>query len=130
MYTVINSITSQEIRLHNMFRCSSIFPDLELGENEQVAFIPNTLIEIINSAYECIITVDSSCTATAITITKTIEQWRQENPLPIPPKTELELLQEENEVLKTRVIRSEQIAAETSLAQQELLELLINMEVI
>jgi len=40
------------------------------------------------------------------------------------------LLQEENEVLKTRVIRSEQIAAETSLAQQELLELLINMEVI
>ena len=48
----------------------------------------------------------------------------------IPPKTELELLQETNETLKIRVAQAEQIAIETSVTQQELLELLIEVGVI
>jgi len=79
MYTIINKYTGQEKRTHEMFRCSNIFPDLVLEENERVVFVPNELIEQLNDAYECIIAVDEEGTATEVTITKTIEQWRQEN---------------------------------------------------
>jgi len=130
MYTIIEKNTGQEIRSHNMFRVSAPFPGVELGENERVAFIPSELIEQLNNAYECNITVDQEGVATNITIEKTMEQYWQDNPPAEPEPTELEILQEENELLKTRVIRAEQIAAETSSAQQELLELLINMEVL
>jgi len=63
---------------------------------------------------------------------KEIAQMELEASLPpvIPPKTELELLQEENASLKGRVIRAEQILTTNTIVQQELLELLIDMEVI
>jgi len=59
-----------------------------------------------------------------------IDPGENEPYIPILPKTELELLQEENASLKVRVVRAEQVASETSLAQQELLELLIEVGVI
>jgi len=48
----------------------------------------------------------------------------------IPPKTELEILKEENESLKTKVVQAEQVASETNTTLQGLIELLIDMEVI
>ena len=45
------------------------------------------------------------------------------------PKSELELLQEQNEKLKIEMAEAKQIASETSLTQQELIELLIEMGV-
>lgn len=50
---------------------------------------------------------------------------------PVPPqsKTELELLQEQNEKLKVEMAEAKQIASETSFTQQELIELLIEMGV-
>lgn len=92
MYTVINSISGEEIRSHYMFRCSNIFPNLILANDEQVIFIPDLLVEEINSAYECSITVDEEGVATVITVTKTMEQWKQENPLPPQEPTELDYL--------------------------------------
>jgi len=90
MYTIINSATGEEIHYHNMFRNPDIFPNLELGENEKVAYIPDELVSTLQSSQECIIAVDEEGTATSITVTKTMEQWRQENPLPIPPKSDAE----------------------------------------
>lgn len=87
MYTIINKTTGQEIRTHDMFRCSAVFPNLELAENEQVAYIPEELIETINSAYECTITADEEGTATAITITKTLAEWQAEQPAVTPDPT-------------------------------------------
>ncbi|NLE06855.1 MAG: hypothetical protein GX638_18915 [Crenarchaeota archaeon] len=92
MYTVIDSV-GKEIRTHNMFRVSEPFPGVELAEGEQLVEVPDTLLSQINSAYECIITVDAEGTATGITVTKTMEQYRQENPPPPMPPTETERLE-------------------------------------
>ena len=91
MFTVIDKLTGNEIRTHSMFRVGSLL-GVQLAENEQLAYIPNDLIEQLESAFECSITVDENGMATAITVTKTLEQWRQENPLPPQPLTEIEQL--------------------------------------
>ncbi|MEG6521152.1 hypothetical protein [Desulfotomaculum sp. 1211_IL3151] len=94
MYTIIDKNTGQEITMHDMFRVSEPFPGLKLADNEIVVFIPDDspLFTEIQTAYECIITVDKTGTATAVTVTKTFEQYWQENP-PSPPKpTEIDYL--------------------------------------
>lgn len=85
MYTVINKTTGVEIITHDMFRISAPFPGIKLNEDEQLVFIPDTLLSQITDAYECIIDVDVDGVATGITVIKTMEQYRQENP-PAPPK--------------------------------------------
>lgn len=60
---------------------------------------------------------------------KWVEGGQAPEPVPIIP-TEIEILQTENQKLKERIVATEQIAAETSNTQQQLLELLIEMEVI
>lgn len=92
MYTIINSNTGQEIRTHDMFRVSKPFPEIELGANEQVAYIPDALLPQIAEACECTITVDGEGVATAIAITKTMEQYWQENPPTPPEPTEADYL--------------------------------------
>lgn len=79
MYTVIDKLTGNEIRTHNMFRVGAPFPSVELGENEQLAYIPEILLTQLEVAYECVITIDAEGVATTISVTKSIEQWRQEN---------------------------------------------------
>jgi len=95
MYTIINKSTGYEIRTHDMFRCSNIFPNLELGENEQIVLIPVLLIGLINNAYECSISVGQEGIVTAINVTKTMAEWQAEQPIVTQPKSELELLQEQ-----------------------------------
>lgn len=61
------------------------------------------------------------------------EKWVEGGQAPeptIPEPTDIEVLQAENQKLKERIVATEQIAAETSNTQQQLLELLIEMEVI
>ena len=84
MYTIIDKNSGQEIRTHDMFRVSSPFPDIELGENEQMIYIPDnsTLFNQLQSAYECTLTVDQEGIGMGIAVTKTMEQYWQENPLP------------------------------------------------
>lgn len=57
-----------------------------------------------------------------------IEKLNQPEPELEP--TEIEILKIENEKLKERLILTEQMVAETSITQQNLIELLIEMEVI
>lgn len=53
------------------------------------------------------------------------------DPAPLPqPKTDIEILQEENTLLKLRLYDAEQVASDNSQAQQELLEILLEMGVI
>lgn len=47
-----------------------------------------------------------------------------------PPKTDIEILKEENSTLKQRLYDAEQVASDNSQSQQELLELLLEMGVI
>jgi predicted Rossmann fold nucleotide-binding protein DprA/Smf involved in DNA uptake len=61
------------------------------------------------------------------------QQWEEGGTAPEShphEPTEIEILQTENQKLKERLVATEQIAAETSITQQQLLELLIEMEVI
>jgi len=52
------------------------------------------------------------------------------DPTPLPKAlTEMELLQEENDKLKTRLYATESIMAETSATQEMLIELLLELEV-
>jgi len=92
MHTVINSNTGQEIMGHNLFRVSGIYPNDVVGENEQIVFVPETLGQQLKAAYECTISADGEGVATGIVVTKTIEQWRQENPPAPQPLTEIEIL--------------------------------------
>jgi len=80
LYTVINKNTGQEIRSHNAFRIGSLNPNIIIGENEKVVLVPNTLIAQLKTAYECTITANTQGTATAITVTKTMEEWEAEQP--------------------------------------------------
>lgn len=93
MYTVTD-LVGKEIRTHDMFRVSSPFPGLELGENEQVVYIPDDspLLNLLQSAYECTLAINQEGTAIDITVTKTMEQYWQENPPEPPEPTEADYL--------------------------------------
>lgn len=54
----------------------------------------------------------------------------EQRPIVIPQPSDMESLKEENEILKSKLQTTEHMARETSQAQQELLELLIEMGVI
>jgi len=94
MFTLINKTTGREIRSHNMFRVSSPFSDVELGENEQLAYIPDDspFLDELQGTYDCTLVVDREGTITGLTIIKTLEQYQLENPpAPQPPSRVEEL---------------------------------------
>lgn len=54
----------------------------------------------------------------------------KQRPIEVQQQSEMEILKEENELLKNKLQTTEHMARETSQAQQELVELLIDMGVI
>lgn len=95
---------------------------IEVGENELLQDVNADFMTKLNTAhnYELIFT---DGVVTDITVIQTIAEYEASLPPVVPPKTELELLQE-------RVIKAEEVSRGNSLANQELIELLIDMEVI